>query len=458
MKSSKEDQHLVAASSGRLIDAESSKTDKTNPDVEESAGPSSSSEQETLAYRDRRANHSKARPLPNENALNDAMLQFAVDVYLELRRGTGGAGSNVLFSPLAVQTVMALMLALANGRTANQLARALHLHGFQSDDFKLYMRRRAYKLTGLAGGLCYFSFNNKTQLITSRHLYPCPSVASRLRAAIDSLLVEHQQADFELDGEGVRERVNEWLHMMSAFECEHAIPRGAVNGTTSLLVASVTSLRTADWKWKFRFKDSTSAVFYESSGAAKRVTMMCQRGRFPIAVCDVELDATALELRYRRYKKSMVLILPRKRDGLTALETSLTAPRLRSCLDRLEDRGSVDVKLPKFGVKQAFDLTGVLPRLGVVDLFVPGLADLPGLPVRNAESSGLAVARRHLSIAVHCASLQTKEKGHKFGPWEDPEACLTFNVDHPFMFVVLSRVPEAVLFMGSVREVCLPYI
>ncbi|KAH7972219.1 hypothetical protein HPB52_009694 [Rhipicephalus sanguineus] len=185
---------------------------------------------------------------------------------------------------------------------------------------------------------------------------------------------------------------------------------------------------------------------------------MYQRGRFPTADCDDELDATALELRYRRYKKSMVIILPRKRDGLTALETALTGPRLESCLDRLQDRGSVDVKLPKFAVKQTFDLKDVLPGLGVLDLFVPGVADLSCLASDEAEPSGFAEGGPHLSLAVQCASLQTKEKGHKVGPWDDPEASLTFTVDHPFMFVVLSRAPDAILLIGSVREVCLPYI
>ncbi|KAH6926806.1 hypothetical protein HPB50_022340 [Hyalomma asiaticum] len=322
----------------------------------------------------------------------------------------------------------------------------------------MYMQRRAYKLTGLAGGFNYFAFNNKTQLITGSRVAPLASPGSRLRAVTDSLLVEHQHADFALDGASVRERVNDWLHVMSAFECENAIPSGAVSASTSLLIASVTSLRAADWKWKFHLKDTTSGLFYDSSGAKKQVTMMCQRGRFPTVDCDDELDATALELRYRRYKKSMVLILPRKRDGLTTLETALTGPKLQSCLGQLADRGSVDVKLPKFCVKQTFNLKDVLTGLGVVDMFAQELADLPGLTAGNAEPSDFAHGRQHVSLAVQCASVQTKEKGHKVGPWDDPEATLTFTVDHPFMFVVLSRAPEAVLFIGSVREVCLPYI
>nr|ADK62395.1 endonuclease reverse transcriptase [Rhipicephalus microplus] len=324
---------------------------------------------------------------------------------------------------------------------------------------------------------------------------------------------------FLFHGESVRESVNEWLHVMSAFECENAIPQGTLDETTSLLVASVTSLRTADWKWKFHLRDTTSGIFYESSGVQKEglyltsseifllqycsfkrgkfrssasfhytygtcyctttiyrvdvignkntpttlvasfnvseavkardFSMMYQRGHFPTADCDDELDATVLELRYRRYKKSMVLLLPHKRNGLSTLETALTGPRLQSCLDRLQDRGSVDVRLPKFAVKQTFDLKDVLPGLGVLDVFVSGIADMSSLASDEVDPSSFSEGGPHLSIAVQCVSLQTKEKGHKVGPWADKEASITFTVDHPFMFVVLSRDPEAILLMGS---------
>nr|XP_037275689.1 leukocyte elastase inhibitor-like [Rhipicephalus microplus] len=434
---------------------------KTNPDAAESTVPTSSWEIETLGCRNRRAARRNAKLLQNENDINDAMLQFAVDVYMELRAATGAATGdpcNVIFSPFAVQTVMAMMMALSGGTTAEQLAEALHLQNIQDEDFKLYMQRRACKLTCLAGGFSYFCFNNKTQLITGRHVVPRTAPGDPLRTVTDSLLVEHRHVDFAQDGESVRESVNEWLHVMSAFECENAIPQGTLDETTSLLVVSVTSLRTADWKWKFHLRDTTSGIFYESSGVQKEVSMMYQRGRFPTADCDDELDATVLELRYRRYKKSMVLLLPHKRNGLSTLETALTGPRLQSCLDRLQDRGSVDVRLPKFAVKQTFDLKDVLPGLGVLDVFVSGIADMSSLASDEVDPSSFSEGGPHLSIAVQCVSLQTKEKGHKVGPWEDKEASITFTVDHPFMFVVLSRDPEAILLMGSVREVCLPYI
>nr|ADK62396.1 SeRPin family member [Rhipicephalus microplus] len=137
--------------------------------------------------------------LQSENDINGAMLQFAVDVYMELRAATGAATGdpcNVIFSPFAVQTVMAMMMALSGGTTAQQLAEALHLQNIRDEDFKLYMQRRACKITCLAGGFSYFCFNNKTQLITGRHVVPRTAPGHPLRTVTDSLLVEHRHVDF----------------------------------------------------------------------------------------------------------------------------------------------------------------------------------------------------------------------------------------------------------------------
>ncbi|KAH9375633.1 hypothetical protein HPB48_003294 [Haemaphysalis longicornis] len=184
---------------------------------------------------------------------------------------------------------------------------------------------------------------------------------------------------------------------------------------------------------------------------------MRQRGHFPTADFGEELDATALELRYRRHMKSMVFILPRQRDGLASVEKALTGPRLQMCLEKLRGRGCVDLTLPKFSVRQAFDLKDVMPRLGIVDVFIRGLADLPGFKAAEVASPTSGLSGQHLSLAVHCASVQTREKGHKAGPWTDTPR-LKFTVDHPFLFLVISRSPEAVLLMGSVRKIRLPYI
>lgn len=60
---------------------------------------------------------------------------------------------------------------------------------------------------------------------------------------------------------------------------------------------------------------------------------------------------------------------------------------------------------------------------------------------------------------MHCAVVCVKEKGQKLMTSEGGSEQLTeFAVDHPFMFCVVGRNPDAILLIGSVREITLPYI
>ncbi|KAK8759763.1 hypothetical protein V5799_002606 [Amblyomma americanum] len=101
---------------------------------------------------------------------------------------------------------------------------------------------------------------------------------------------------FAEDAAGVRERANEWLRYLSAFECGDVFPEGSVSDTSSIMLASLTYLR-ADWKWQFRLQDTVRGAFHSAPMISRNVVMMRQSGRFPMADFD-EIDATALELRF----------------------------------------------------------------------------------------------------------------------------------------------------------------
>ncbi|XP_075556122.1 ipis-1-like isoform X2 [Dermacentor variabilis] len=178
-----------------------------------------------------------------------------------------------------------------------------------------------------------------------------------------------------------------------------------------MVLASLTYLR-GDWKWQFRLQDTAPGTFRSSPHVPRTVAMMHQTGQFPMAEL-AEIDATALELKYRRRNKSMIIFLPRKLDGLALLEEKLTGDLLLRYLDELKEEREVAVSLPRFCAKQA----------------------------------------------MHCAVVCVKEKGQKLMTSEGGSEQLTeFAVDHPFMFCVVGRNPDAILLIGCVREITLPYI
>ncbi|KAL1472975.1 hypothetical protein MTO96_039025, partial [Rhipicephalus appendiculatus] len=247
--------------------------------------------------------------------------------------------------------------------------------------------------------------------------------------------VDLKYVSFVEDAAGVRDRTNEWLHYLSAFECVDVFPERSVTDTSSMVLASLTYLR-GDWKWQFRLQDTTPGTFRSSPHIPRTVAMMHQTGQFPMAEL-AEIDATALELKYRRRDKSMIIFLPRQLDGLALLEEKLTGELLLRYVDELKEERDV------------IDMRDTLSSMGIKDVFT-GFADLSGI---------VGTKGYHISQAVQCAVVCVKEKGQKLmTPEGESEQLTQFAVDRPFMFCVVGRNPDAILLMGSVREIQLPYI
>ncbi|XP_072143029.1 ipis-1-like [Dermacentor andersoni] len=238
--------------------------------------------------------------------------------------------------------------------------------------------------------------------------------------------------------------------------CE-ALPRGSVDEHTSLVLLSAVAVK-GRWRRRFHPAQVNEGIFYEpsSDGATggvqqtaswtpRAVIMMHQTGNFRMAD-SAELEATALELPYKSGARYLVVFLPQRQDGLDALEARMTADNLAQCLRQMKRRMDVDLTLPKFHVRAATDLAAALSSMGADLLFDRDAADLSGM----CASEGAFV-----SVARHAAAFRTSWKGRvSRSPALTPSVQHEkFTVNRPFLFLVLSRRPNAVLLLGSVRSV-----
>ena len=114
-------------------------------------------------------------------------------------------------------------------------------------------------------------------------------------------------------------------------------------------------------------------------------------------------DAQLLALPYEGGAVAMVVILPRRQDGLPDIEAKL-ASKLGAWLELLDGgrTGEVDVYLPRFRVASALRLDEALKRLGM-----PLAFDL-----ERADFSGMT-GRRDLCIGavLHKAFVEVNEQG-----------------------------------------------
>ncbi len=145
----------------------------------------------------------------------------------------------------------------------------------------------------------------------------------------------------------------------------------------------------------------------------------------------------------------MIVILPKKVDGLADLEKEATAANLAQWTRGLRNQ-IVHVYLPRFTMTTQFELSRELQDLGMTDAFT-----------RNADFSGISASaggKLCISKVFHKAFVEVNEEGTEAAaatgvimkralamPVADiPE----FRADHPFLFLIRHEPTGSILFMG----------
>jgi serpin B len=142
------------------------------------------------------------------------------------------------------------------------------------------------------------------------------------------------------------------------------------------------------------------------------------------------------------------VILPRKRDGLGAVEAGLTAETLAGWVAALR-RAKVDVRLPRFEVTTAFEGSDALKQLGVRRAFDAEAADFSGMLERERLFVGVVLHKAF--VAVDEAGTEAAAAtivGMEAGSAPAPETPVDFVADHPFLFLIRHDPTGAVLFLG----------
>ncbi|KAH7942476.1 hypothetical protein HPB49_024517 [Dermacentor silvarum] len=174
--------------------------------------------------------------------------------------------------------------------------------------------------------------------------------------------------------------------------------------------------------------------------------------------CD-DIAATVLEVPYNSPQlESMVVFLPDSPfGGLASLERSLSKDKIMDCLARLEQRGPVDVTLPRLRLRCATDFARLLPAMGARDAFGEA-ADFSNMVAVDEGSRSLKVsAVKHFAvfrIGLRSAGTRTAAQATTLPPIVDRAdgRNLEFTVDRPFLFLVLGKDPSSVFFLGSVTK------
>lgn len=366
--------------------------------------------------------------------------QFALDLYQRLRSKEG----NLFCSPSSISMALAMTYAGAAGETRTEMANTLH---FQMPEEQLHSEMRAiqsfwktpYQKMGIRLNLA-----NRLWGQESFEFLP-----QFLRITRDKYGAELARINFA-QTEQARQTINGWVEDKTETKITDLIPVGAIDSDTRLVLTNATYFH-GIWTEPFRKDRTREEDFHLSASDKIKVPMMHCRDEFRYSSVD---EVQVLELPYGDGSLSMVVLLPKEKDGLAALESKLTFQNLQLWMASLKRKTEVKVYLPKFKTTSQFEMSSTLRAMGMESAFDSITADFTGMTGDRDL---------FISAVIHKAFVDVNEEGTEaaaatgviMAPRSaapDPTEPPVFRVDHPFVFMIRDNRNSAILFMGRIEN------
>lgn len=387
------------------------------------------------------------------NQIVEGNTAFALELYAELAKSKS---NNLFFSPYSLSTALAMTYAGASENTAAQMSQVLHFPEV-SAEFNTAFYHLQNNINDAARKGNNLELNIANALWGQKGHPFSPEFIESLGNYYQAPL---QQVNFKADFQNIRQQINNWVEGKTNSKIKDLIKPGLLDHLTRLVLVNAIYFK-GNWANPFDKNHTKDAPFWLSFAQQTSVPMMTQKGLFGYME---NSNIQALELSYASKSQnsdsietssysenalSMVILLPRQRDGLANLETMLTDTNLDQWLADLRWK-KVKISLPKFKISAEFELSKTLEKMGMADAFG-----------EKADFSGMDGSKKlQISEVVHKAFVDVNEEGTEAAaatgvmittrglPPPDPE----FIADHPFIFLIRHNSSNSILFMGRVTN------
>lgn len=372
--------------------------------------------------------------------LAEPNIDFALDMYKHLPDME--QGGNIFFSPFSVSTVLSMIYMGARGNTEQEMEKVLHLRAIKDGvhiAYNEYIRLLQTK-------------NDNFTLSTANRVYFHEK--ARLLELFRSKCLEFYTAepfavDFGANAEIIRQGINKWVEDQTNSKIKNLIAEGVLNAMTRMVIVNAIYFK-GDWESKFNPNFTKKMPFHVTPSQSVDLDMMMKKKNFKHGVMK-DLGFRFLELPYKGNDLSMIILLPDKKDGLSAIEKALTPDILRKIPKSFGYPEEIKVIFPKFRISTSFDLEKTLSLIGMKDLFIAGKANLSAIDELNSI---------HVSKVVHKAFVEVNEEGTEAAAATAAIMMLSamhtkpkeFIVDHPFMFFIHDNRSGSILFLGRLTK------
>jgi serpin B len=379
--------------------------------------------------------------LDTSATLVDGNTAFAVEAYRWLAVAKASSGQNIVVSPYSMSVSLAMAYAGAAGRTATEIAQALHFT-LPASDLAAAFDALDLQLVGAQ--------NVALRLANSLWGYTNERYG---KAFLDTMAKDYgtgvRLEDFAGDPAGSREHINAWVYDETDRRIANLLAPGAIDSTTRLVLVNAMVFQ-GRWATPFSASATRVAPFTRDDGTAVNVPTMA---RSPLSVRVDRTDAyDAVELPYEGGQIALDIVAP-KQGSFETFESGLTASKLAAIVQAVQP-AEIDLRLPKFAISApSTSYRPLLEALGMHAAFDPRAADFSGIAVD-------ARAPLYIADVVHAATIDIDEHGTEAAAATGTTVSATIavrpgqaiSIDRPFVFALRDLTSQAVMFLGRVVD------
>jgi len=366
--------------------------------------------------------------LPDYSGIVDANNGFAIDFYAHSAREDG---KNIVFSPWSISNAFAIAHEGARGDTRDEIT---GVFGFPEGK---HMQFRA-AMADLNRPGAQYELSVANSLWLAEWLEPRDEYVETARIHYDSRV-----ESLDLASPAAVKTINGWVEDNTGGKIRDVLGPGSTDGSTALIIANAVYFNGTWGKTFDKSMTNEEGSFWVAPDQMVSVPMMYAKGAFAHAETDTH---QILEMPYVGNRISMLVLLPKDRGGIGALEASLSAGSLEEWRGSLEGK-RLQIFFPKFSLDVKYDLKDDLKEMGVRSVFDIDRADLSGI----AEGGPL-----YVSDGVHKAFINVSERGTEAGATTalipTTSGPPTFLANHPFIFVIQDRETGSILFIGRLSD------
>lgn len=370
-----------------------------------------------------------------------ALADFAVNLYKNV--SAKDQDKNEIMSPISVALALALLENGADGQTREELKRALIENGASADVLSTYRALEQQLRID----------DEKTKLSIANGLFQDKDLKLKqdyLSSTRDCYETEIAQVDFRGQLEQTRQKVNQWVAQKTSQKIPELFKKDALSQDDRMVLANAIYFK-ASWRNSFNKASTKQDTFYKNGRDQDKQNVQYMHETSSHRHQESN-DLAALELAYSHQDLSMVVVLPKKRDGLRDLEKRLTGQQLRDIMSRMEQR-QVKVQLPKFAVRSQIDLKSTLTKMGLESIFS-----------NSANFGRMSETPLKVDSGVHEAYINVNENGTEAAAATgfamsprampiNPTEPASFVADHPFLYAIVHKQTGAIVFLGKVNSV-----